>query len=457
MKFTDFALSPTTLAGIAGMGFERPMPIQAKAIPTILEGEDLIACAQTGTGKTAAYLVPIMDSLLDVTKAARFRPRALVMVPTRELAQQVCDHFEALTKGTRLRAAAFFGGVDIGAQERALQQGVELLVATPGRLLEHLRRGGLRFRDLNFLVIDEADRLFDAGFLPDLRKIVDELPERRQTLLFSATMPTEMEQFAHAILKEPQRIQIGLVAPAEAIEESLWPVPEHQKVDLLKAILAEQEELGKVMVFVRQRARAREVTPILAEATGLPTAELHAELTQKERNETLAAFRAGTIRLLVATDVAARGLDIEDVTHVVNYDVPNTPDDYIHRVGRTARVDRGGAAITLVSPKELALATGIEAVLRRPIRHGRMTGFPYDVPEEPEEVSLEKPRSRRGVAQSFTERPTTGGKKENPFTKSGRLKKKFQGTADREEQSQKSKKRQERRFVNKKLPHQKKH
>ena len=376
-----------------------------------------------------------------------------MVLPTRELAQQVAEHFRGLASATKLRCVVVHGGVEIGRQDQALNDGAELCIATPGRLLDHLERGGLKFSDLQYFVVDEADRLFDKGFLPDLRRLVDQLPDRRQTLLFSATMPKEMERFAHSILREPERIEIGMVGPRETIREEFYPVPEHQKFDLLSRVLSEEKHLERVLVFVRTRAKAHDFMPRLARQTGLKAAELHSDLAQEERDRTVRAFREGEVQLLVATDVASRGLDIAGLSHVINFDVPNTPDDYIHRVGRTGRVDRTGVAITLVAPNELALATAIEADLRRRIPMTRIPGFGYDAEEETEQI---QPMGKRGKAGSLQKRVYTKGKKESPFTKSGELKPEHRKKEFDKPPRRGEKKRLERRILSKKLPHQRK-
>ncbi len=455
MPFSDFPLSPKLLASIADAGFAEPLPIQVRVVPALLEGRDVIVCSQTGSGKTAAFLIPIIEGLLTAPKARRIHPRALVLVPTRELAVQVNGHFEMLAAHTGLKSVAVFGGVDHGPQERALQDGVALVVATPGRLLEQLDRGAIKLRDVAFFVIDEADRLFDAGFQPEVRRVVDAVPERRQTMLFSATMPGEMSRFAHSIVTEPEIVKLGLVAPPSQIKESFWPVPEPQKLDLLMRLLAEEKGLEKVIVFVRQRARARMLAPELARLTNLPTAELHADLSQAERLDTIGKFRSGEVRLLVATDVASRGLDIEELTHVVNVDVPDTPDDYVHRVGRTGRVDRSGVAITLVSPRELALAASLEEFLRRKIPWQRLAGFPYAPEEETGAAKQLIPgKRRRRAAQPLDHRETSSTKKESPFTRSGKLKKKHTDADFEEKPRRGGRKRAEKKIKGKKLPHQ---
>ncbi|MEO8377743.1 MAG: DEAD/DEAH box helicase [Candidatus Sumerlaeota bacterium] len=453
-SFTDFPLSDDTLECIERAGFVSPTEIQQRVIPAALEGRDIIGCAQTGTGKTAAYLIPMIEGLPDMKPARRFNPRALVIVPTRELAQQVIDHFRALAEESDLRAAAVFGGVDIGRQEQYFDQGIELLVATPGRLLEHLERGALKLRDVAFFIVDEADRLLDAGFIADLRRIVDKLPERRQTMMFSATMPPEMERLARGILSEPERIQVGLVAPREKITEYFYPVIESQKTELLKEILSREKSLDKVLVFVRTRVRAKELAPALATVTGLTSDEIHADLTQTQRMAALENFRAGKTKLLVATDVAARGLDIDSVSHVINYDVPNMPDDYIHRVGRTARLEREGCAITLVSPKELALSLSIEEAVRRPIKTQRLAGFHYEFPADSDEPKI-RPARVDTVAREFNERKPTAEKKEKPFTKAGQLRPKFVHPDDRPPRRS-EKKRDAKKIMNKRLPHKRK-
>lgn len=426
-------------------------------IPAALEGEDLIVRAPTGTGKTAAFLIPLLESFQEGTKPGPYRPKALVLSPTRELARQVTEHFAALAVRTKHRAAVLHGGTSVDAEDADLTAAPALVVATPGRLREHLRRGGLRFTELTHLVLDEADRLLDQGFLPDIQRIVDALPERRQTMLFSATMPPEMDRLARSILHRPRRIDVGEHATNASVQEWFCPVPEEQKADLLRKLLGREEGVEKVLVFVRTRGKARALAPVLRDVTGLRGAELHSEIPQTERTETWKRFCSGELQLLVATDLASRGLDIPLVTHVVNYDVPNTPDDYIHRVGRTGRVDKPGVAFTLVAPHELALSAVIEEAARRHIPTRRLEGFPYAFPEETGSAIL-RPRRPRTDARSLTERPgDRPARKVSPFTKSGELRPQFQ---DKEAQAprprRKGRKRAERKILNQKLPHRRK-
>jgi ATP-dependent RNA helicase RhlE len=451
LRFSDFAFSPVVLRAIENAGYTAPMPIQTAAIPAILEGEDVVACAQTGTGKTAAFLLPIIEGLLNGGRAPRYRPQALILEPTRELAQQVADHFAVLARQSGLRCVVTTGGVDIGPQEVALGNGVHVLVATPGRLLEHLSRGALRFSELRYLVVDEADRLLDEGFLPDVQRIADALPERRQTLLFSATLSPEVDKLARTLLHRPRRIQIGEIAPRESIVEKFYPVAEHQKLALFRLLVQQMEDLEQLIVFVRTRARAAELAPIVRDLTGLDTAELHADLSQGDRNRALEAFRAGTVRVLVATDVAARGLDIPEVTHIVNFDVPNSPEDYIHRIGRTGRAHRGGVAITLASLREESLAERIRQSVRRGIPHERLAGFPYEEPRDEGPTLLGNRKSAR--RPGLGEPGTAGDRREKPFTRDGQLKREFREKNDQPENMRNRRKRIERKSK-RRLPHQ---
>jgi ATP-dependent RNA helicase RhlE len=356
MSFDTFGLHPTLLRAIDALGYTDPTPIQRAAIPAVLTGHDLIGCAQTGTGKTAAYLLPVLHRLL---RAPLRGPRALVVLPTRELAVQVDAHRRELTAYTSLRGAAIYGGVPIAPQAHALRESVDVVAATPGRLLDHLARHPAWVARLHVLVLDEADRMLDMGFLPDLRKILTYLPERRQTLLLSATIPPAISALAEEMLRAPLTVEVGSqAAPPARLKQTVYPVSPPHKTGLLLALLACPSAAG-VLVFTRTKHRADRLAHTLRYA-GLRVACLHANRTQAQRQQALEGFRRGTYHILVATDIAARGLDIERISHVINYDVPGCPEDYVHRVGRTARAGAAGEAWTLMSPAETAQLRGIE-------------------------------------------------------------------------------------------------
>src|SRR5437773_2314760 len=333
MPFKALGLHPHLVQATREMGYTEPTPIQVEAIPAILSGRDLIATAQTGTGKTAAFLLPILHQLLDLPKGTT---RALVVTPTRELAQQIDDVCLGLAYHTPLRVGIVVGGTPMGPQEKVLRAGAEIIIATPGRLLDHMRQGQARFDQLHTLVLDEADRMLDMGFLPDLKRIIARLPSREQTLLFSATMPPVIARLAREILRDPVTIQVGRrSAPAVGITQAAYPVAEHLKTPLLRYLLR-HTEMPSVLVFTRTKVAARRLARTIA-ADGFAVAELHSNLTQPQRNRAMEGFRRGDCQVLVATNLAARGLDVEHITHVISSDVPAVPDDYVHRIGRTAR------------------------------------------------------------------------------------------------------------------------
>jgi ATP-dependent RNA helicase RhlE len=338
------------------LGYTEPTPIQKAAIPAILAGRDLIGCAQTGTGKTAAYLLPVLHRLLQGTVPG---PRVLIVLPTRELAVQVDAHFRELAYHSSLRGAAIYGGVPLGPQADALHAKVDVVAATPGRLLDHLGRNPRWFDRLQVLVLDEADRMLDMGFLPDLRKILDHLPRQRQTLLFSATVPPPITALARELLRAPLTVQVGSQSsPPARLAHTVYPVSPPHKTALLLALLA-RVSMASVLVFTRTKHRADRLVHTLTGA-GLRVTCLHANRTQHQRQQALDGFRRGRYHIMVATDIAARGLDVERISHVVNYDVPGCPEDYVHRVGRTARAGAGGEALTLMTPEETATLRGIE-------------------------------------------------------------------------------------------------
>jgi ATP-dependent RNA helicase RhlE len=355
------------------MRYVQPTPIQAEAIPVILAGRDLIATAQTGTGKTAAFLLPILHQLLASTQRTT---QALIITPTRELAQQIDDVCLGLTYHTPLRVGILVGGTAMGPQLKALQSGVEVLIATPGRLLDHMRQNQARFDHLHTLVLDEADRMLDMGFLPDLKRIIARLPARRQTLLFSATIPPVIGQLAREILRDPQSIQIGRRSvPAVGITQAAYPVPEHLKTALLRYLLR-HTEMPSVLVFTRTKSSARRLARTIA-ADGFAVSELHSNLTQPQRNRAMDGFRRGDFQVLVATNIAARGIDVDHITHVISFDVPTVPDDYIHRIGRTARMEAEGDAFVLVSPAEEKSLVQIERHIGQRLPRITLPDFDY--------------------------------------------------------------------------------
>jgi ATP-dependent RNA helicase RhlE len=374
--FSALPLHPKLKAGIRDLGYLTPTPIQATTIPDAVLGRDLIGTAQTGTGKTAAFLLPILERLMDQPTG---RILALVLTPTRELALQAEGFLKKLGRHTALRGAAVYGGVGMGDQERALRGGAEIIVATPGRLLDHMSRGYVNFRSLRILVLDEGDRMLDMGFLPDVRRILRELPTARQTMLFSATMPAEVVKLARDLLRDPKTVQVGAsTAAAVGVAHLALPVPAHLKASLLRELLADTT-MSSVLVFTRTKHRADRLARQL-DQWNIPSAIIHGDRSQAQRIKALEGFRSGRHRILVATDIAARGIDVEGVSHVVNYDVPNEPEVYIHRVGRTARAQRLGDAFTLVSRQEEDDFSRIEQRLGLEIRRAQIPGFRYDEP-----------------------------------------------------------------------------
>jgi ATP-dependent RNA helicase RhlE len=361
MSFDTFELHPNLLKAVRGLGYTDPTPIQKAAIPAILTGSDLIGCAQTGTGKTAAYLLPVLHRLLH---DARRGPRVLIVLPTRELAAQVDAHRQELTAHTPLRGAAIYGGVSFTPQVQALRAHVDIVAATPGRLLDHLERQPAWFARLQVLVLDEADRMLDMGFLPDLRRVMTYLPPQRQTLLLSATLPPAIVALAEEMLHAPLTVTVGSqTTPPARLAHTVYPVSPAHKTALLLALLARPSMAG-VLVFTRTKHRAERLAQTLSGA-GLRATCLHGDRTQHQRLQALEGFRRGKYQIMVATDIAARGLDIECVSHVVNYDVPGCPEDYVHRVGRTARAGAEGEALTLMTSAETAQVRGIERWLGR--------------------------------------------------------------------------------------------
>jgi ATP-dependent RNA helicase RhlE len=392
LTFSALALHPALLRGAADLGFDVPTPIQSQAIPAALAGGDLLACAATGSGKTAAFLLPILHHLVP---RPRGTTRALVLAPTRELALQILADLRALARHTSIRAAAVHGGVGMGPQEQAFRQGVDVVVATPGRLLDHFRGGQAPLTGLEFLVLDEADRMLDMGFLPDIERILAHIPTPRQTFFFSATMPSPIEALTRRILRSPVRIALQRKAmPAAGVSHSVYPVPSTLKGPLLVELLG-NGHVEDALVFTRTKHRADRLAKLL-NRSGITAERIHGNRSQAQRTRALAGFKAGEFRVLVATDIAARGIDVESLGHVVNFDLPNAPEDYIHRVGRTARAGSTGEAITLVSPEEESDLNRIERVVSAEIPRKRLDGFAYAATGE--EAPLEIPRGDRIAA-----------------------------------------------------------
>jgi ATP-dependent RNA helicase RhlE len=391
VPFTQLKLHPSLTAAIKDLGYVRPTPIQAEAIPPAMQGRDVIATAQTGSGKTAAFLLPIVHHLLD---KPRRTTRALVLAPTRELAAQILEDLNTLAVHTPVSGAAVFGGVGMGPQEHAFRSGVDVIIATPGRLLDHLRNRYVKLNQIEYVVLDEADRMLDMGFLPEIRRILGFLPARRQTLLFSATMPPPIAALAREMLRDPVSIQMQRhVAPAGGITQAVYPVVQGLKASLVAHLLT-KGSMTQALVFTRTKHRANRLAESLVKS-GIKAERIHGNRSQSQRTAALAGFRNGTFPVLVATDIAARGIDVNALGHVVNFDVPLAPDDYIHRVGRTGRAEATGEAFTLVSPEEEGALQDIERALGR--RLPRVTVPDFDYTAQPK-GKLEIPLAER-IAQ----------------------------------------------------------
>ncbi len=376
--FDGLELHPDLLRAVGDMGFSEPTPIQRQAIPPGLQGRDLLGSAMTGSGKTAAFLLPILQRVM---KMKRGVTRALILTPTRELAAQIDEERQQLGRHTRVTGATVFGGVGMGPQEKAFRTGADILVATPGRLLDHFQHDYARLQGIDVLVLDEADRMLDMGFLPDIRRVLRHLPDRpRQTLLFSATMPKPIVELSRELLKNPAHISVERKqAAATGITQALFPVPARRKPALLIELLR-RDEVGNVIAFCRTKHRANRLFQKLEKA-GISTARIHGNRSQKQRTKALKGFREGRFRVLAATDIVARGIDVEALDHVVNFDVPNVAEDYIHRVGRTARAGETGEAYTFVSPEEESDVRSIERAVGRSLPRRKLEHFDYQAPE----------------------------------------------------------------------------
>ena len=375
LKFETFDFHPAVKAGITASGYETPTPIQEQAMPHVMNQKDVMGLAQTGTGKTAAFALPILNRLM---KSKKSGIRALVIAPTRELAEQIHNAFGSLGQKTRLRSVAVYGGVGINPQIQKLRS-ADIVVACPGRLLDHIGRRTADLRNLEVLVLDEADHMFDMGFFPDIRRILRSVPQSRQTLLFSATMPAEIRRLANDVLRDPITVKIGTTAPADTVRHALYPVAQHLKTALLLKML-ENIDTESVLVFTRTKHRAKSLDKKLSTA-GFRSASIQGNLSQGRRQAALDGFRNGTYKILVATDIAARGIDVSKISHVINYDIPSTPDAYIHRIGRTGRAACNGEAFTMITSEDRDMVRAINRVIGSEIEQRTISTFDYGSPK----------------------------------------------------------------------------
>jgi ATP-dependent RNA helicase RhlE len=417
MSFTEFTLDERLQRALVTAGFEEPTPIQVAALPVALAGRDLVGTAQTGTGKTAAFVLPILNKLIAIPLAER-KTRAVILAPTRELVEQILTVIRELGRHTNVRAVAVYGGVPMLQQSRALRSGVEIVIACPGRLLDHLAHGNADLRHLDWLVLDEADRMLDMGFMPPIEAIIDQMPVNRQTLLFSATFPATLNAFVARTLRDPVRVKVNTAVPPQAVRHCLYTVKSNKKFQLLTAVLRDLvAESGSVLIFTRTRATADEVAESLRKA-GLRGEVLHAEKTQEERQATMERFRAGRFPYLVATDIAARGLDVPGITHVINFDLPDTASDYLHRVGRTGRMERAGQAISLVTRGDGRMLREIERMLDRSMDVATMDGFDeqdlHDDSSTPPDRQLRQPPAPKPRAATRSDAPPPKGGEARP-------------------------------------------
>jgi len=370
VNFNTFSFHPQINAGITKVGYVTPTPIQTRTIPPILAGSDVLGLAQTGTGKTAAFVLPMLQRLMN---GQRGKLRALILAPTRELAEQTHAAIKELGGQTGLRSISIYGGVSADPQKRRLRNGVDIVVACPGRLLDLKNQGAIDLRNIEILVLDEADHMFDMGFLPDVKRIISAIPQKRQTLLFSATMPEKIHELATKIMDHPVTIEIDIAKPIEAIDHAIFPVEQVQKFDMLLYLLDEHRS-NQVLVFTRTKRRASKLSVQLSQA-GVSSTSIQGNLSQSKRQEAMNAFRKGKVKVLVATDIAARGIDVMEISHVINYDVPDTADAYTHRTGRTGRMDQTGTAFSLVTQEDLSIVHSIERTLGKGLERRRVNGF----------------------------------------------------------------------------------
>ena len=386
MDFKTFNFHPQVSAGVAAAGYTTPTPIQEQGIPPVMQGLDVMGLAQTGTGKTAAFALPILHRLI---QGERGKIRALIVAPTRELAEQINEAITVLAKQTRVRSMTIYGGVNVNPQINKLKQGVEIVVACPGRLLDHIGQGTVNLSNLEVLVLDEADQMFDMGFLPDIRRILTHIPQKRQTLLFSATMPDDIRRLASEILTKPVTIQVGSTAPPVTVTHAIYPVAQHLKTPLLLELL-QHTDTESVLIFTRTKHRAKRLGEQLEKA-GYKAASLQGNLSQNRRQAALDGFRDSTYQILVATDIAARGIDVSQISHVVNYDIPDTPEAYVHRIGRTGRAAKSGDAFTMVTAEDTAMVRIIEKKLNAQIERRTIEGFDYSIPAPHKDSEFARP------------------------------------------------------------------
>jgi ATP-dependent RNA helicase RhlE len=409
MPFEQIGLSDPLVKGILATGYTAPTEIQAKAIPSAIEGKDIIGCAQTGTGKTAAFVLPMLNRLGHETRPKQKSPRALVLTPTRELAGQIEKAILRYGRYLDLKTVAIYGGVDIMAQTRKLRKGVDIVVATPGRLMDHTNRGNINFRRIEVLVLDEADRMLDMGFINDIRKILEVLPSKRQTMLFSATMSKEVKALAEGVQKSPVIIQIGEQRnPVETVTHHIYPVDQNQKKELLLHML-QKTKMFSVLIFSRTKHGADKISRGLDKA-GISSVAIHSNRTQRQREGALEGFRRGKYQVMVATDIAARGIDVSGISHVINYDVPAYAEDYIHRIGRTGRAENKGDAITFVSREEEKYLFKIEKFIGRKFKYDKCEGFSYDMSRMPRLKEPGKDQKYKGKRKSGGKHAAAGSK-----------------------------------------------
>jgi ATP-dependent RNA helicase RhlE len=408
MEFSNFNLHPDVAAGVKALGYITPTPIQEQAIPPILKGHDVMGLAQTGTGKTAAFVLPILHRLM---QGPRGHVRALIIAPTRELAEQIHETIVSMGKQTRLRSATIYGGVGLSPQIRKLRNGVEIVVACPGRLLDHINQRTIDLSRLEVLVLDEADRMFDMGFLPAIRKIIKHVPSQRQTLLFAATMPDDIRRLAHEILRVPVTVQVNYAAPIDTVAHALYPVEQHLKTALLLELLR-HTDTESVLIFARTKHRAKRVGQQLENA-GYRAASLQGNLSQNRRQAALDGFRDGSHQILVATDIAARGIDVSSISHVINYDMPDTVDAYTHRIGRTGRAAKTGDAFTFMTHEDGDMVRSIERILGEKVERRTLKGFDYKKPMPGRDTEFARPphkpqqRRQQKMTKPSRNRPAT--------------------------------------------------